>query len=558
MNIAKKLAISMIFVLLLALPANAGDGVAKVIILKGNVQASTNDGNPVKLKKGMWLKEGAIVTTQAKSFAKLLFIDKSSMNIGPNSEMKIKEFPKSDAGIIQLMKGQIRSKVTKDYMNMKDKKKSKLFIKTKTAAMGVRGTDFQVNFNPINQATSLVTFEGNVVMAQLHDLANMAITQSNLEKIVSSDIAVSVKKGQYSGASPKTPRATLPIKISPIQLNKLESIQVPGLSPAEARSVGEGSKNTPPKEFRNIIPPGVDAKEFSNEAKEVDKEVSKTLGTGTVVSVQREIKRENQLENTPPPEGMVNPATGEIAPPAGGFIDLNTAQYIPPPEGSQFDPNAGVYIPPPSLGTVDPETGDFKNENFELAPDGSWEPKAEESFAENSVDNERAPASENEEQLASNEPKDKVFEGDPSMKPPADVEAVSVIGSDKTEMAALSDQLKPIAPPTNDLKLDIAPAGENGDQTKGSDRGIASVNETSANSETDGSKDEFNSSTPEPVDAEYGETAPEIDNESLEELANNVSEDIIESVEEDFDELQEQINQINQGSTKTDFNVDVQ
>ena len=121
--------------------------------------------------------------------------------------MKIKEFPKSDAGIIQLMKGQIRSKVTKDYMNMKDKNKSKLFIKTKTAAMGVRGTDFQVNYNPINEATSLVTFEGNVVMAQLTNLGEMAVTQNNLEQVVSSDQAVSVKKGQYSGASPKTPRA---------------------------------------------------------------------------------------------------------------------------------------------------------------------------------------------------------------------------------------------------------------------------------------------------------------------------------------------------------------
>lgn len=556
MNIAMKFALSMIFVLLLAVPTNAGNGVAKVIILKGNVQASTRDGKTIKLKKGMWLKEGAIVITQAKSFAKLLFIDKSSMNVGPNSEMKIKEFPKSDAGIIQLMKGQIRSKVTKDYMNMKDKKKSKLFIKTKTAAMGVRGTDFQVNYNPINEATSLVTFEGNVVMAQLHDLANMVVTQSNLEKIVSSDIAVSVKRGQYSGASPKTPRATLPIKISPIQLNKLQAVEVPGLSPAEARSTGEGSRNSPPKEFRNVIPPGVDAKEFSNETKEIDKEMSKTIGSNAVVSVQREVTRETQLDNTPPPEGMVNPATGEIAPPAGGFIDLNTAQYIPPPEGSQFDPNAGVYIPPASLGSVDPETGDFKNDNFELAPDGSWEPKTEESFAENTGDNERSPASEtdvNGEQISSNEIKENSLEGDASMQPPADIEAANVIGADQNEMAEINEQLQPVAPIT-DLKIEINPDNNDKDPS----RGIASTNENTIDGQSEVPTDGPNELVDNKVEAEYGETPVEIDNESLEEFANNISEDIIGEVEDDFDELQEQINQINQGSTRTDFNVDVQ
>lgn len=89
------------------------------------------------------------------------------MNLGPNSQMVINAFPKKEAGIITLVKGQIRSQVTKDYMEMEDKSKSKLYIKTKTAAMGIRGTDFQVNFNPQNQNTSLITFEGKVAMATL-------------------------------------------------------------------------------------------------------------------------------------------------------------------------------------------------------------------------------------------------------------------------------------------------------------------------------------------------------------------------------------------------------
>ncbi len=509
----------------MALPTNAADGVAKVIILKGNVQATNNDGSTVKLKKGMWLKEGAVVVTQAKSFAKLLFIDKSSMNVGPNSEMKIKEFPKSDAGIIQLMKGQIRSKVTKDYMNMKDKNKSKLFIKTKTAAMGVRGTDFQVNYNPINEATSLVTFEGNVVMAQLTNLGDMAVTQNNLEQVVSSDQAVSVKKGQYSGASPKTPRATVPIKISPVQLNTLQATEVPGVSAAEANSEGEGSKAgpknappPPPKNFRNVIPPGVDAKAFSNEAKEIEGAMAETVGKAVVQEVKQEIAREVATIDAPPPEGMVNPATGEIAPPAGGFIDLGTAQYVPPPPGSQFDPNAGVFIPPPSLGTVDPETGGFKNEHYDLTPDGKFVPKPVEVVADAGGPNERGPASEGENGAAGPEgeegakgpkgnapkgdgpvadnkgapgpegaggpngapppgseggpigaapppgefgapPPGGEFAADAPPPPPPPVEVVAAIGADPSEMAAIADQLAP-PPPPPDLKLEVAPPPE--------------------------------------------------------------------------------------------------
>ena len=42
-----------------------------------------------------------------------------------------------------------------------------MFIKTKTAAMGVRGTDFTSIYNPSLQNTSVVTFEGDVRLAKI-------------------------------------------------------------------------------------------------------------------------------------------------------------------------------------------------------------------------------------------------------------------------------------------------------------------------------------------------------------------------------------------------------
>ncbi len=360
-------------------PVFAREGVAKVIVQRNQAEGSLN-GKTFSVKKGDWLKEGTVITTHPKSFVKLLFIDKSSVNIGPKSQMKITAFPKDikkKAGIITLIKGQIRSKVTKNYFKVEGKKKSKLFIKTKTAAMGVRGTDFQVNFNSVNQATSLITFSGAVAMAQINPQIDLPqVDQSQMEKWVSSPQAVTVRRGQYSGASPQTTRATTPVKISPVQLEVLQKNDIPGGANSN-QSNQESSQNSRPKKFKSIIPPGADSKAFANQNQEAEAAVKSAVGTQVMQEVKSEIQKEEAevAGNEPPPEGAVNTATGEIAPTAGGYIDPATAQYIPPPPGSVFDPNAGVYIPPPEVGYIDPETGAYKNDAYDLTPEGKFVPK---------------------------------------------------------------------------------------------------------------------------------------------------------------------------------------
>lgn len=369
--------------------AFAEDGVAKAILLKGDVSA-TIAGKTVKVKQGDWLKEGAEVKTEEKSFAKFLFIDKSSMNLGPNSEMKIDTFPKSDAGIVTLIKGQLRSKVTKNYMDMDSKEKSKLFIKTKSAAMGVRGTDFQVNYNPENNATALVTFEGRVAMAQLDrmdDLRN-SVSQASLERLVSAPEAVMVTKGQFSGVSSGTSQATIPVKINPTQLETMQKQEVP-MTKDDAKQMGLSKDQAAVKTFRNVVPPGLTGKAVSTDSKDMASKVATAAGLSQKNLAPAQ-NGKTQLSNSPPPEGSVNLATGKIAPTAGGFIDISTAQYIAPPPGSAFDANTQTYIPPTSVGSVDPATGDFSNPNFKLASNGTFIPI--ESSTVKTVDG-RAPAS---------------------------------------------------------------------------------------------------------------------------------------------------------------------
>ena len=339
------------------------DKVAKVIILRGKVQAKTTSNDIKQLKKGMWLAEGTTVKTSAKSFVKLLFIDKSQMNLGPKSEMKITTFPKKKAGIITLMQGQLRSKVTKDYMGIQNKNKSKLFIKTKTAAMGVRGTDFQVSFNRKNLRTALVTFEGAVAMAQIQDtMKNIRVNQRNLELIVSSDHSVIVRQGQYSGVSPKQLRATTPVKINPGQLKVMEKNDGSQVNNSAKKSNQNVKKQALKKRnFRNVVPPGVNAKAVASKTDNLNKAVATTLGTRMVKQIDAKVRAElNQTAaSAPPPEGMMNRVTGQMAPTAGGYVDLKTALYIPPPKGSSYDPNTETYIPPKGMGGFDAKSGRY-------------------------------------------------------------------------------------------------------------------------------------------------------------------------------------------------------
>jgi hypothetical protein len=337
----------------------ASDNVAKVVLMRGSVKAKFADGNLVDVKADQSIPEGATVQTAEKSFVKLVFIDKSQMNLGPNSQMIITAFPKKSAGIITLVKGQIRSQVTKDYMEMDDKAKSKLYIKTKTAAMGIRGTDFQVNFNPENQNTALITFEGKVAMAHIEKgVRDQVFDQGKLERVVSSDKAVMVVQGQISAVNLNVAeRAMEPTKLGTKQIEALEKNET-GLK--------ESSSGASDKQYRNPIPPGADGAAFSNTAPDIEKEIKKMGAADIKTAVSNPGKTVNA-------DGFFNASTGEYKMPAGSIVDLNTVNIIPPPANAVFDSNSGTYVVPESYGKIDKVTGEYKAPaGLQLGVDGKF------------------------------------------------------------------------------------------------------------------------------------------------------------------------------------------
>jgi len=326
--------------------------VAKVIIMRGKVSAKNSRANVFSdLKMGDWVEEKATIQTEKRSIVKFLFIDKSQMTLGPEGSLVISKFPKQEAGLITLIKGQMNNKIMKNYLD-DGEKKDKLYIKTKTAAMGVRGTEFQVLYNAENLKTSVITFSGEVKMAQTDH--NERVSYNSLREVLNSDHAVSVRDGQFAGSS-EAGRVNLPIKINPAQLNSMKQ---------NSDLAGTNAK-TKQKQYQSPIPVGVSAKNFTGSSSNtVDKSLSTSLGSRVAKEVMQQVvkeikKSEAKNDSAPPPEGFKDENTGAFAPAAGGYVDINTGIYISPPPGSVYDENTKTYTPPPNLGGFDQATGGY-------------------------------------------------------------------------------------------------------------------------------------------------------------------------------------------------------
>jgi len=321
--------------------AIVGNPIAEVVKIRGEVtQLSIGSRFARAVVLGDKFLEDTSIVTGPKSFVKIKFIDSSEMNIGPESKIIISEMKKDSVGIISLLKGRIRTEVQK---NSEKPKENKFFIKTRTAALGVRGTDFQTIFNPDNKMTSLLTFHGEVAMAKIDESAYKKLEQSEqntierddstkvpeikkniikssdeveqLNKYLRKKEVVLVPPGQNAFASDSLKKASLPVKISPVQLEALYKNQ-----------------DFQEKNAKNL-----------------------NVETATVENFKPTLKVSNQVA---PAEGFFNEKTGDFAPKSGGFIDLNTGLYVAPPSDAKLDAKSGVYVSN-KIGNFDADTGQY-------------------------------------------------------------------------------------------------------------------------------------------------------------------------------------------------------
>lgn len=315
---------------------------AVVKMLRGSVQ-SVIQGKVTALKVDDWVEEGSVIKTAEKSFIKLIFIDKSQMNVGPGSEMKIEKFSPNEAGIIDFIKGKVRSQITKDYLQM-DPNKSKLFIKTNNAVMGVRGTDFMVTTNGKNTAT--VLFEGEIVM---NNLENRGITSpSKLDEVV--DRGVRVMPGEFSVVEQGRSQPTVP---SVLNLQQREALE----SNVNFESDRAPSSDSKAETVKSVVPEGLSGESVSNTSETLKNEM---VEVASVPPVKQTSSSDAQ--------GYV---TGDVVKPANGsFVHFESGTVIPPPADSVFDTNTNSFIPSGGNGKVSADGNFIPPKNIEITSEG--------------------------------------------------------------------------------------------------------------------------------------------------------------------------------------------
>lgn len=242
--------------MMLLYSTQAYSDVAKAITVRGEVLAQI-DGESLQLNEGDWVPEGASITTGQRSFVKFIFSDRTQMNVAPNSEIIIEHFSQDqeEPGMINLARGRIRSQVTRNYMeNQEGDKNSKLFIKTENAAMGIRGTDFVVSYNPQSRQTGLLTISGSVAFARLPDNHRETLRDArSLDRQLNSRQAQRVLRGQMSVINANSQAPTPPREVPAEQIQRLNQSEALSLENTQAEQAQSSGR----------IPPMVDQESFN-------------------------------------------------------------------------------------------------------------------------------------------------------------------------------------------------------------------------------------------------------------------------------------------------------
>jgi hypothetical protein len=318
-----------------AFAENKSSGIVEKV--RGTVIASLK-GKDVQLKKGDKVPAKTFLESQAKSFAIILFKDKTKLTLGPKSKIQVVN-PSTDKqpGIINLLQGQIRNKITKPG------KMNKYFVNTKAAAIGVRGTEFIAIYNSTTNSLTSGGFSGVVaigpsIQGELNvDSANKAVQYGSKETIyLKAKHFSSIKKDG------KLLKISAPRKMNPRQYHQLKNNPEPTFTENKPTIKKSDKKRTSrlPNISENVQNTTIEVTQSNSSIQQND--VPSTLG------------EKQQM-------------------PSGSFVDLNSGTIIPPPPGSEYDSNSGTFIIDKSFGSISSDGSYIPPEGVTINEKGKFE-----------------------------------------------------------------------------------------------------------------------------------------------------------------------------------------
>ena len=329
----KKLMIYILAMTICSIALGENDTPGTVVKVRGEVVAEI-DGNTIKLKKGDKIPAQTFLESQEKSFAIIIFEDKTKLTLGPKSRIQVvNPSTDDDPGLINLLKGQIRNKITKPG------KLNKYFVNSKAAAIGVRGTEFIAIYNPNTNSLTTGGFSGEVAIGPSIE---GEVTVKAAKKLFKNDREANyyIKSKHFTTISKSNTgtKASAPRLLNPLQFNQLKKNEEPKFSST------------------TIIPFKTEKKRSSN--------LPNLPNSNQSVSLS--LRNDSYLEKT-------KYGDGQSQMPPGSIMDLKSGVIIPPPPGSEFDPNSGTYIVDSSFGGISEDGNFIPPEGLKLNDDGSFE-----------------------------------------------------------------------------------------------------------------------------------------------------------------------------------------
>ena len=127
--------------------AAASAGIAQFIA--GDVNVRSADGKTGALLKGKDIESGQAIVTGANGRAQVRFSDGGLISLQPNTEFKIATYvdkadPQQDRFLVDLLRGSMRA-IT-GLIGKRNRANYK--VTTTTATIGIRGSGFNVGYNP--------------------------------------------------------------------------------------------------------------------------------------------------------------------------------------------------------------------------------------------------------------------------------------------------------------------------------------------------------------------------------------------------------------------------
>lgn len=306
----------------------------KVLLVKGEAYALLLNQKTYPLKSGQAFDATAEVFTKDKSVLKIQLPDATTLTLGPGSRMEVHARDRKEPTVVNLLYGKVRGVVDENLK--KENSEHKVLIKTRSAALGVRGTDFYVVHNKDNNITSNITLKGKVdfyknddeeiLESQREGLDSKHLlkreegnTKTEIADKLKNHKTLKVPPGSFSGAFPSYEAPLEPVRISNAQLVALYETD-----DTKKGKVYKGDYHVTLTDQKNdILVP---------------------TPRGTKVIAQ------NEYDSKKASNSGVRP---------GGIIDLNSGIYISPPANSRFDKKTGLYVMPDDLGGVDAATGEY-------------------------------------------------------------------------------------------------------------------------------------------------------------------------------------------------------